>query len=103
VDNSLLVPRQLFLTKAFAAGPPTRVSVIGLTQVVFAVILDLIIWRHPLGPAKLLGMVLVLAPTAWLMLRPFGRPGRKADRAPDGGLAEEAGTDTPADGVGVSA
>lgn len=92
---------QLFLTKAFAAGPPTRVSVVGLTQVVFAVILDVVIWRHPVGPAKLAGMVLVLAPTAWLMLRPLRRKAEPPTAA-DNGHADEATADTPADGVGVS-
>lgn len=58
---------QLFLTMAFAAGPPARVSVVALTQVVFAMILDAIIWRRAFGPASLVGTVLILAPTAWLL------------------------------------
>ena len=37
---------QLFLTKAFTAGPPAKVSVVGLTQVVFALILDVCLWDH---------------------------------------------------------
>ncbi len=61
---------QLFLTKAFAAGPPSRVSVVGLTQVVFALALDWLLGHHPVGAQKLLGTALVLAPTAWLMARP---------------------------------
>jgi drug/metabolite transporter (DMT)-like permease len=63
---------QLFLTKAFAAGAPARVSVIGLTQVVFAVAFDLLTWGHSIGLTTLLGMIMVVVPTAWLMLR---RPG----------------------------
>jgi drug/metabolite transporter (DMT)-like permease len=59
---------QLFLTKAFASGPPARVSVVGLTQIVFALGLEMVIWPHSLTPATLLGMALVLAPTAWLMV-----------------------------------
>jgi drug/metabolite transporter (DMT)-like permease len=59
---------QLFLTKAFAAGPPAKVSVVALAQVVFAVILDRMFWDHPFRPITLVGMVLVMAPTAWLML-----------------------------------
>ena len=59
---------QLFLPKAFAAGPPARVSVIGLTQVVFALFLDA--WLEPpsFHPTTLLGIALVMAPTAWMML-----------------------------------
>lgn len=61
---------QLFLTRAFAAGPPSRVSIVGLTQVVFALLFDWLVWEHPMDSLKLLGMALVLAPTAWLMLQP---------------------------------
>jgi len=59
---------QVLLTKAFAAGSPTRVSVVGLTQIVFAMLMDTLLLGHPITVARLLGMVLVVAPTAWLML-----------------------------------
>jgi drug/metabolite transporter (DMT)-like permease len=59
---------QLFLTKAFAAGPPARVSVIGLTQVVFALFLDAWLEQPSFHPTTLLGIALVVAPTAWMML-----------------------------------
>lgn len=72
---------QVLLTKAFAAGPPARVSVVGLTQVGFGMIFDMMFWgRRPDGLA-LLGVVLVTGPTAWLMLR--ARP------SPDAGHALE--------------
>jgi drug/metabolite transporter (DMT)-like permease len=58
---------QLFLTRAFAAGPPARVSVIGLTQIVFALALDVGLLHQPFHPSTLLGVALVLAPTAWVM------------------------------------
>jgi drug/metabolite transporter (DMT)-like permease len=58
---------QLFLTKAFAAGPPTKVSVVGLTQVVFALGLYLLLERPTFHPATLVGIALVMAPTAWVM------------------------------------
>jgi drug/metabolite transporter (DMT)-like permease len=60
---------QLFLTSAFAAGPPARVSVLGLTQVVFAMAFDLLFWHRSFNSATLLGIFLVLAPSAWLMSR----------------------------------
>jgi drug/metabolite transporter (DMT)-like permease len=63
---------QLFLTRAFAAGPPARVSVVGLTQVAFALFLDAVVLRQDIDGRKLLGVVLVVAPAAWLML---SRPG----------------------------
>lgn len=81
---------QLWLTRAFAAGSPSRVSVVGLTQVVFALLLDWLFWGHPMDGQKLLGMGLVLAPTAWLMVRPPrsyssrpGSPGRGAGGEPN--------------------
>jgi drug/metabolite transporter (DMT)-like permease len=58
---------QLFLTRAFAAGPAARVSVVSLVQVVFALALDVLLFERRCEPATLLGMGLVVAPTAWLM------------------------------------
>jgi drug/metabolite transporter (DMT)-like permease len=59
---------QLFLTKAFAAGPPARVSVVALSQVGFAMIFDVLVWHHAFSLLTLAGMVLVMAPTAWLLI-----------------------------------
>ncbi|HXG09441.1 MAG TPA: DMT family transporter [Gemmataceae bacterium] len=61
---------QLFLTKAFAAGHPAKVSVVGLSQIVLALILDVLFLGHRLDALTLLGIVLVMAPTAWLMAYP---------------------------------
>ena len=58
---------QLFLTKAFAAGPPTKISVVNLTQVVFAMLLDVMFWDRRFDVLTLAGMALVMSPTAWLM------------------------------------
>jgi drug/metabolite transporter (DMT)-like permease len=58
---------QLFLTRAFAAGPPARVAVVGLTQIVFAMGLDVLVFGRSFSPATLLGIGLVMAPTAWLL------------------------------------
>ena len=60
---------QIFLTKAYAAGAPARVAVLSLTQVVFATGFDVLLWNRVLPPSTLAGMVLVLAPTAWLLRR----------------------------------
>ncbi len=60
---------QLFLTKAFAAGPPTKISVVNLTQVVFAMLLDMLLWHRHFNALTLAGMALVMAPTAWLMAK----------------------------------
>ena len=55
------------LTKAFKAGAPAKISVVGLSQVVFAMILDLLLLHHTFDTLKIAGMLLVLGPTAWLM------------------------------------
>jgi drug/metabolite transporter (DMT)-like permease len=57
---------QLCLTRAYATGRPARLSVIGLSQVAFALVLDLVFWGRRPDPLALLGFALVLAPTAWL-------------------------------------
>lgn len=60
---------QLLLTKAFAAGPPARVSVVGLSQVGFTMLLEIAIWGRSFDAWTLLGIGLVIAPTAWTLLR----------------------------------
>ena len=59
---------QLLLTVAMAAGSATKVSVVGLTQVVFAMGFDVLVFDYRFGPTALLGMALIVAPTEWLML-----------------------------------
>jgi drug/metabolite transporter (DMT)-like permease len=59
---------QFFLTKAFTAGAPARVSVVGLTQVVFVFALDMGLLGRSLHPMQFLGVVLIMVPTAWMML-----------------------------------
>jgi drug/metabolite transporter (DMT)-like permease len=65
---------QLFLTLAFSAGPPARVSVVGLSQVGFTMLLEMAFWHRTFGGLTLLGIGLVMAPTAWTMLRGATQP-----------------------------
>jgi drug/metabolite transporter (DMT)-like permease len=65
---------QVCLTKAYAAGVPTKVSVLALTQVLFAVGFDVFLWHRPIPGASLFGCILILAPTAWVIAR-SGRSG----------------------------
>ncbi len=60
---------QVFLTKAYAAGVPARISVISLSQVAFAMGLDIWLWGRDLDAVTLAGFALVLGPTAWLTAR----------------------------------
>lgn len=59
---------QLGQTRAFALGHPSKVAVVGLTQIVFACLFDLVIWKHRFDWWTLCGILLVMAPTAWLLL-----------------------------------
>ena len=60
---------QLFLTRAYAAGPPGEVAVVGLSQVAFGLGFDVLLWGRRLTPATMLGIVLVLGPSGWLAQR----------------------------------
>ncbi len=60
---------QFFLTKAFTSGPPARVSVAGLTQVGFGMAFDALLWGKSFGLSTILGTILVVAPTGWLLWR----------------------------------
>lgn len=69
---------QFCLTKAYASGKPTQVSVVGLCQVAFAMVLDMLFWGRTFTLPAALGFALVLAPTAWLA----GRAGRRPKKVP---------------------
>jgi drug/metabolite transporter (DMT)-like permease len=60
---------QFCMTKAYAKGQPTSVGVAGLTQVVFAMLIDVVFWNRSFTAEILLGIVLVVAPSAWLLVR----------------------------------
>jgi len=59
---------QLFLTRAFAHGDPAKVSVVGLSQVVFTLVIDLVWGEIEMTQRLALGMMMVLLPTALVML-----------------------------------
>jgi drug/metabolite transporter (DMT)-like permease len=59
---------QLFLTRAFSHGDPSRVAVVGLSQVVFTLIIDVIFTGHELTGPVVVGTLFILAPTAWVMM-----------------------------------
>jgi drug/metabolite transporter (DMT)-like permease len=63
---------QLCLTRAFTSGQPARVSVVGLTQIVFAMGLDVLFHGPHFDGATLAGIALVVAPTAWVMTEKAG-------------------------------
>ena len=60
---------QVFLTKAFAAGRPARVSVVGLSQVAIATGYKLVCEGRVPSTIAFAGMLLVIGATVWVMLR----------------------------------
>ena len=60
---------QLFLTKAFSAGRPARISVIGLSQVAVAAGYKWVVEGHVPSTVGCIGMLMVLGATTWVMLR----------------------------------
>jgi drug/metabolite transporter (DMT)-like permease len=61
---------QVFLTLAFGRGAPAKVSVVGLTQIVFVMALSAWLFDRGVNATALVGTALVIAPTAWLLTRP---------------------------------
>jgi len=60
---------QVFLTKAYRGGSPTKVSVVGLSQVVMVMAFEGLIDGRAFTAWQLVGTALVLGPTAYLMAR----------------------------------
>lgn len=62
------VAGQIGMTMAFAKGQASQISVVALSQILFGLVFDMLFWNHQLNWISLLGMVLVIVPTAWLIL-----------------------------------
>jgi len=69
---------QVFLTRAYATGSPTKVSVVALSQVLLVMAVEAWLGRKEITPPVILGTFLVLGPVAWLMARER-RPPKAAD------------------------
>lgn len=61
---------QILLTLAFGNGSPSKVAVVGLTQIVMALAFDAWLWDREVNAITLVGTFLVIAPTAWLLTQP---------------------------------
>ena len=60
---------QIAITRAFATGNPSRVSLVALSQIPFTVVLETVLWSRSYDALTLLGMGLIVAPTAWILIR----------------------------------
>ncbi len=70
---------QLCLTRAFSTGDPTTVSLVGLSQVVFAFVLDVRVWRGEMEGLTVAGILLIVLPTAWVILTRRPAPAQEAN------------------------
>jgi drug/metabolite transporter (DMT)-like permease len=62
------VAGQIGMTLAFAKGHASRIAVVALSQILFGVAFDMLFWNRAVNPVSWLGMLLVIGPTAWLIL-----------------------------------
>ena len=75
---------QLCLTKAFSTGSPSNVSIVGLSQVVFAAVFKWVLERELPSLVSASGMLLVMAATIWVMLnKPKGKQSPNTPRPND--------------------
>jgi drug/metabolite transporter (DMT)-like permease len=68
---------QVFLTLAFSRGTATKISVVGLSQVVMVMAVEAAAGWKTFTPMNVFGTLLILGPTGWLMMRE-----RKAKKPP---------------------
>ena len=74
------VAGQIGMTMAFARGHATRISVIALSQILFGLGFDVLFWRRSVNFVSWLGMLLVIVPTAWLLLSRTPQQSREITR-----------------------
>jgi len=78
---------QLAITRAFALGEPSMVSVVGLSEMVFSAVYDRVLWHRTFTWTTLVGMALVAAPTAWLLATSHRSPAESPGSPGVGGVA----------------
>lgn len=71
---------QVFLTLAFSRGTATKIAVVGLSQVAMVMGVESVFGWKTFTMMNLFGTLLILGPTAWLMMRE--RPSRKPIQEP---------------------
>jgi drug/metabolite transporter (DMT)-like permease len=62
------VAGQIGMTRAFAQGQASRISVIALSQILFGLGFDMLFWQRAVNAVSLFGMALVIVPAGWLIL-----------------------------------
>lgn len=64
---------QVALTKAYKQGVASKISIVGLSQVVFAAGLEMILWHRVYSPVEALGFLMILGPVAVVIAKSAGR------------------------------
>ncbi|MEI7684988.1 MAG: DMT family transporter [Planctomycetota bacterium] len=59
---------QMFLTMAFTSGKAAKVAVVNLSQIPMTLLLQILFFEYELTAQKVIGMALIVAPTAWFMV-----------------------------------
>ncbi|NOT63888.1 MAG: hypothetical protein HOP19_27050, partial [Acidobacteria bacterium] len=62
------VAGQIGMTRAFAKGHASTISVIALSQILFGLFFDVVFWQRTINAVSGLGMLLVIVPAGWLIL-----------------------------------
>lgn len=60
---------QLAMTRAYLLGNPSINSTVGLAQVAFATVLDVLIWSRSFGIETIIGILLITLPTTFFVAR----------------------------------
>ncbi len=60
---------QICLTKAFTIGAPAKVALVNLAQIVMTLLVDVCLFAEGFSLLNLLGIALVILPTAWVVSR----------------------------------
>ena len=62
---------QIALTKAYKNGKTAKVAVVGLSQVVFAAVFEMILWGRAYTFVEAIGFAMILVPIAMIILKEY--------------------------------
>ena len=60
---------QIAMTRAYMRGNPAQNSTVGLAQVAFATIFDIVVWNRSFSAETVIGILLITVPTTFFVAR----------------------------------
>jgi len=60
---------QLTMTRAFRNGNPGKISIVGLMQILFVILLDLLFWQRSPDVPLIIGTTLVIGSCTWIIFK----------------------------------